>query len=132
MPTEAEAKLRAEFPLYPPLAEGGAEEAQALVESFKIALTKAAEEAISALYTDIIPHIESDSWTNFRNDVIDGFKDYKNRKIHGEYDFKEIRQAMLRLHRDEIIEDLNQDMVKEIEDLKRQLESEREFARNRY
>lgn len=120
------------FPLFPDLAPGGAEEAQALVDAFKIKLTKAAEEAISNLYTDIIPHIESDAWTNFRHDILSGIKNYRNRKIQSPYDFKEIRQAILRLHRDEIVNDLNQDMLERIAELEKQLDEYREREKSRY
>ncbi len=118
-----------EYPLFPTLSEAGAEEAQALVEQFKVQLKKAAEEVLSNLYTDVAAHIESDSWTNYRNDMMDGFKNYENSLVQGEHDFKEIRQAILKLHREEIIADLNQDMVKEIEDLKEQIERLQELPR---
>ena len=111
-----------QYPLYPELSEAGKEEAQALIEKFKVQLKKAFDNVLSDMYTDIVVHIESDSWTNYRNHMLDGFKNYNNRKIQGEYDFKEIRQAILRNHREDIIEDLNQDMVKEIEDLKKTIE----------
>ena len=119
------------YPLFPDLAPGGAEEAQALVNAFKIKLTKAAEEAISNLYIDIIPHIESDSWMNFRHDLLSGLKNYGNRTIQSPYDFKEIRQAILRLHKDEIVSDLNQDMLERIADLEKQLDKYRERERSR-
>ena len=110
------------FPLFPNLPEDGAKEAQALIDEFKKRLTAAAEEVIGTLYCDVMPHIESDSWTNFRNHLMDGLRNYGNRKIQGEYDFKGIRQAILREFRDEIIADLNQDMIAEIADLKKKLE----------
>lgn len=116
------------LPLYPKLREGGEEEAVVLVEWFKAKLVKAAEEAIANLYTDLVPHIESDAWTNFRNDLMDGLKNYRNRKVQGSHNFKEIRQAILREYYDEIVMDLNQDLVKEVADLKRQLE-ERQHQR---
>ena len=115
-----------EFPLYPPLSEPGAEEAQVLMDTFKAAMVKAAENVLHKMYSDVATHIESDSWTNFRNDVMDGFRDYKN-KIHAEYDFKEIRQQILKHHREEIIADLNQDLVEEVEDLKDQINQMRMF-----
>ena len=110
-----------DHPLFPELSEGGAEEARALIDRFKVALKAAADEAIDGLYCDIVPHIESDSWTNYRNDLMDGFRNYDNRKVQNPSDFKEIRQQIYKDFRDEIIDDLNQDMVKEIEGLKDQL-----------
>lgn len=120
-----------EYPLYPELPEAGKVEAQKLIDAFKNKLISAANEAISDLYCDVAVHIETDSWTNFRNDMMEGFKNYNNRKVHGEFDFKEIRQQIYKEFRDEIIEDLNQDLVTEIESLKKELKWEREF-RSRY
>lgn len=111
-----------EYPLYPELSEEGKKEAQQLISGFKELLKKAAEEVISTLYTDVVEYIETDSWRNFRNQIMDGFQNYNNRKIQSAYDFKEIRQAILKEHREDIIKDLNQDMVKEIESLKKIIE----------
>jgi hypothetical protein len=115
-----------DYPLYPELSEKGQEEAQKLVDRFKAEITKAADAAIADLYCDVVVHIESASWTNFRNDLMDGFKNYDNRLVHGEYDFKEIRQSILKNHRNDIIADLNQDMLEEIKSLKNQLKISRE------
>ena len=121
-----------EYPLFPELSEAGQEEAQKLVDSFKENLKKVADEAIRELYCNVATYIETDSWTNFRNDLLDGFRDYKNRKIHAEYDFKKIRAAIYKEYREEIIKDLNQDMVKEIEDLKKQIKFMQDLRTNRY
>ena len=121
-----------EYPLYPELPESGREEAQALIDDFKKKLVDAAKEAISNLYTDVMVHIESDSWMNYRNEMMKGFKDYNNRKVQGEFDFKAIRKQIYKDFRADIINDLNQDMVDEIQALKTQLEIERNFNRERY
>lgn len=106
------------YPLFPNLPEEGEKEAQALIDRFKERLKVVADEIIGELYCDVAVHIESDSWTNYRNELMDGFRNYDNRKVQGEHDFKEIRQAILKNHREDIIADLNQDMLKEIGDLK--------------
>ena len=111
-----------EYPLYPELSEEGAKEAQALVTDFKRVLRKAAEDAIGDLCCHVAPYIETDSWTNFRNELMDGFRTYDNRKIQAAYDFREIRQAILKHHREDIIDDLNADMVEEIAKLKEHIE----------
>ena len=121
-----------EYPLYPKLLEGGAEEAQALIDKFKGELKSAADEVIGRLYCDVAPNIESDSWTNYRNQMMNGFRNYSNRSIQGDYDFKAIRQEIYKEFRDEIIIDLNQDLVKENEDLKEQLMFLRETTRGNY
>jgi predicted HAD superfamily phosphohydrolase len=109
-----------EFPLYPELSEEGAQEAQKLVDRFKAELTKAADNAIGDLYCDVATHIESDSWTNYRNKLMDGLQNYDNRLVQGEHDFKKIRQSILEEHREDLIKDLNQDLVQENEALKEQ------------
>ena len=121
-----------EYPLYPELPDAGKEEAQALIDGFKKKLVDAAQEAIGILYTDVVVHIESDSWMNYRNEMMKGFKDYNNRKVQGEFDFKAIRKQIYKDFRADIINDLNQDMVDEIQALKTQLEIERNFNRERY
>jgi hypothetical protein len=118
-----------EFLLFPELQEGGAEEAQALIEKFRDKLKIEAANVISSImdefYFDIVPHIESDAWTNYRNDLMNGLKNYRNRKIQGEFDFKEIRRAIFKEFKDDIIEDLNQDHLKTIESLRKQLDDMR-------
>lgn len=111
-----------EFPLYPELPDEGGKEAQALVDRFKEQLKEVADEAIGGLYIDVAFHIESDSWGNYRNQLMDGLTNYGNRKLQGEHDFKKIRQSILANHREEIIADLNQDLVEEVESLKKQIE----------
>jgi len=49
-----------EYPLFPELSEVGREEAQNLVNRFKVELKKAAEKVLSELYTDIVVHISED------------------------------------------------------------------------
>ncbi len=126
--------VKNEFPLYPQLSEKGNEEAIKLIESFKNDISKAADEVIGELYCHIMPHIETDSWSNFRNDLMDGLQDYNSRKLQAPYDFKKIRQQIYKDFREDIIPDLNQDMVKEIEDLKSEVERMRqwEMDRNRF
>jgi len=121
-----------EYPLFPELSEEAKQEAQSLFDSFRVAMTKICEETLSRLYTDVAIYIESDSWTNFRNELLDGLQDYGNRKIQAEYDFKRIRQAILKEHKEDIIHDINQDMVAEIESLKKELEQALEFNHSRY
>lgn len=119
------------YPLYPTLSEEGNEQAEKIIEKFKADLSKVAEEAITTLYADIPLYIETDSWSNFRNQIMSGFKDYNNRHIQNKYDFAEIRQSILKNHREDIIADLNQDLLLEIESLKKQLADLREFHRER-
>ena len=109
-----------EYPLYPALPDVVVADAMALIESFKAALIKVADTAISDMYCDVMPHIETDAWTNMRNEIMKGLCDYNNMKKY-RHDQKRIRLAILNEFRDEIIDDLNADMLKEIAGLKEQL-----------
>jgi hypothetical protein len=110
------------YPCYPSLTEEGKKEAQIIVDKFKEKLSDVAKKTIGEFYCDVATYIETDSWTNFRNEIMDGYRDYDNRKIQGEYDFKEIRQAIYKKHKKEIIDDLNSDLVEENKKLKEQIE----------
>jgi ribosomal protein S17E len=102
---------------YPELSEQGAKQAVELIEKFKDQLTKHAEEAIDALYMDIMPFIEADSWANYRSQIVSGLSNYNNKDTYP-YDFQRIRTAIFKQYKDEILKDLNQDLVKENEMLK--------------
>ena len=111
-----------EYPLYPELTEQGREEAQKIMDSFKPKLVKMMEEVLGDLYTDVSYYVDSDHWTNYRNALMDGFKGYGGGKPNHEYDYKELRQAIYRNHKEEIVHDLNQDILDENEQLKAQVE----------
>ena len=103
-----------EYPLYPTLTDAGKQESQRLVDMFKETLTKAVEEVIGELYVDVPLWIQSDSWHVIRNHVVNEICNYTNRHIQGEYDHEKIRKAIFITYGDEIIDDLNQDIVKVI------------------
>lgn len=118
--------------IYPTLPESAQAEVQALIDTFKETMRRACEATLSTLYTDVALWIESDAWGNFRNSVVSGMSAYGDPKIRESYDFVKIRQAILVEHRAEIIEDLNQDMVKEIERLKSHIQWLEEARNARY
>lgn len=117
-----------QYPLFPRLSEAGAKEAQELINSFKKQLVKIADDAIGDLYVDLSANIESDHWTNYRNHLLAGLCNYGNRKAQADYDFAKIRRAIFESYRDEIIPDLNQDLLKEVEDLKAKLAAQVEMC----
>jgi len=102
-----------DYPLYPELTEQGKIEAQKIMDSFKPKLAKLMDEVMGDLYTDVSYYVDSDHWTNYRNALMDGFKGYRGGKTNHEHDYKELRQAIYDNHKDEIISDLNQDLIKE-------------------
>ena len=110
-----------EYPFYPTLPEEAGNEAQKLIDQFKEKMSKVATETIESLYVDVVDFIESDSWGNFRNQIMDGFKNYNNSKIHKKYDFKAIRAEIYKEFREDIISDLNQDIFQENESLKKMI-----------
>jgi len=118
-----------QYPLFPRLDDEGQTHAQELVDKFKEKMKKAADEVLGELYCDVAVHIESDSWSNFRNELMDGFRNYRNRHIQNKYDFAEIRKQIFKEFREEIIQDLNQDYLAEIESLKKELSESRQYAR---
>ena len=118
-----------EYPLYPKLKECGAQEAQALMDEFKKKMESLAKEILSHLYCDVAMYIESASWSNFRNEILQGFSKYGNRKLQADYDFAKIRQTIFEEHREEIIKEIEQDIVKENETLKKDIHDLREFHR---
>lgn len=122
-----------EYPLYPKLAPAGQEEAQELINVFRDKLKSIAEEVIGNLYSDITPHIESDSWLNYRNAMMDGFLNYRNRHVQGQYEFRRLREKIFSEFRAEIIKDLDQDNLERITKLEAEVSHLRELlAARRY
>lgn len=117
------------YPLYPQLSEQGVKEFEAAIEQFKKKLAKAAEETIGNLYQDLSLYIESDHWTNYRNKIVAGFRQYDCGQADSRINFKELREAVFREHRDELIEDLNADLQEENERLKDQVKRLQEDVR---
>ncbi len=108
--------------LYPYLSEEGKTEAQNLIELFKIDLKKAADETIGDLYCKMGEYIESDSWSNFRVSIMNAMSGYGDIKGQLPYDCKKIRETILKEHREELIEDLNQDLIEENKTLKLEIQ----------
>lgn len=117
------------YPLYPSLAPEAQAEAQALMDSFKERLLKLCKETLGQLYCDVSAYIESDHWTNYRNDLLAGLQNYGNRKVQASHDFAKIRRAIFESYRAELVADLNADLLAEVEELKKTIEREREYAR---
>lgn len=117
---------------YPELSEAGKREAQEYINNFKKKLLDVVNEVVGDVYCNIVHDIESDSWSNFRNQIMEGYRYYRDGKINHRYDFSAIRKAILEEYREEIIDDLNQDNLEEIENLKERIEYLEEELRMRY
>lgn len=121
-----------EYPLFPKLTEQGEKEAQRIMDSFKPRIQALVTELMDDLYCDVAYHVESDSWTNYRNDLMDGFKGYTAGSSNHPSDFKELRQAIYKNHKEAIVGDLNQDLIDENKKLAEQVEQLQNDANRRY
>ena len=118
------------YPFYPTLSEQGEKEAADRRNDFIDKLRVQINDLLGEFYCSELLYIESDSWSNFRNELMDGFRDYRNNKAHAEFDFKEIRKKIFSEFRDEIINDLNQDLLEENRRLKEQIKRLRNWDNN--
>ena len=113
------------YTLFPELSEQGKQEAQELMNKFEKKLKEKTLEIMGDIacefYCDILNEVESDHWTNYRSKLLKGLCNYSNKEKQGSYDLDRIRKAIYENHKEEIVKDLNQDLLAEIEDLKRQL-----------
>jgi len=111
--------------LYPELTEQGKREAQLLMNRFEKELKDKATDIIKSITTDfycgVLNEIESDHWTNYRTKILQGLCNYQNKEINVSYDFDRIRMSIYKNHKEDIVKDLNQDLLKEIDELKEQL-----------
>lgn len=114
---------------FPTLTEEGKKQAERLIEGFKVGMARAAERAIGEFYGDILPYIESDAWSNFRQQIVEEVCGYGRTLTRDSLDAKHIRYALLKHHRAEIIEDLNQDHLDRIAQLEKQVAMLQEMRR---
>ena len=130
-----------QFPLYPKLDDIAQDQAEELTKRFLETFKKRTQDIMEDLTNEfvyaIVDHIEGDAWQNFRTEILNGLCNYDNRKIQSRYDFDKIRESIYRKYRNEIIADLNQDLVKENEELKKKVDNLQEYTRqilerNRY
>jgi hypothetical protein len=115
-----------EYPLYPELTEQGKKEAQELINKFEANLKEQAikimEEITTDFYCNVLNEIESDHWINYRSKILNELCNYSNKSIQASNDYDRIRKSIYKHHKEDIIKDLNQDLLKEIEMLKKTIE----------
>lgn len=115
-----------QFPQYPELTEDAELLAQKFIDSKKDHLKKlikeVSEEVLGDIYTDVATWIKCDSWSNFRQQIIDFVCDYGRLREHYSWDAQKIRKRIFQEYKEELIEDLNQDNLEEIKRLKEDIE----------
>lgn len=116
---------------YPELDQNGKDQAQELMNSFKLKLADCAKNVFDDFYCDVTTHIESDSWQNFRTDIINGIQGYTEHSKKYPHDYSRIRESIIKNHREELIKDLDIDNLKEIEKLKRDVKRLEQELRDR-
>lgn len=116
---------------WPQMTEEQLKLCERLIEKFKGQLKSAAEDALSTVYVDVMPHIESDTFLNFKSQAMSVIRGYatKDATMIGDYSGQKIRAKIFEEHRVEIIELLNQDHLCKIKELQEDLKREREYNR---
>lgn len=94
------------------------------IAKFKNRFKSVAEEVLGQIYVDLMPHIENDSWQNYRNDLRSALAhDYsKPEWLRDEHVWaREFRAMIVKEHREALLDGLNKDLLKQVEDLKTEL-----------
>lgn len=116
---------------YVELPEKAQKQAEKLMKRYEKKTKSMLDEVWDELYCEVMLHIESDVWSNYRQDVIQWIQGYDT--LH-KVDAKKVRQAILKNHREQIVDDLNADLLEENEKLKKQkqelLEENKELIRS--
>lgn len=116
--------------LYPELTEEGKEQAQTAINNVREGMKKAAlnviEQELSDCYTDIAKWVESDSWLNYRNSIIQEIAGYRSLN---KSESKVIRDRILMENRDSLIKDLNNDLIEKVDQLEKQISYMRDTSR---
>lgn len=116
---------------WPEMNDAQRELMERLVNNFKKKMLSAAEDAMATFYCDILPHIESDVFLNFKTHALSAVKGYaREDALRGDsYSGVEIRNQIYRDHKDEIVKLLDGDNLKRIKQLEEDLKRERSYNR---
>lgn len=102
------------------------------LENFKVNLKKAADESFDKWYSDFLPYIEADYTFNVQcfaeNEIRYFLEDkpenqYPRKVTFHDYNGKQIRAKIFEENKEELIDLLNKDLLKQVEDLKISLEN---------
>lgn len=98
---------------YPELSEPGQKFAQQMIDSFKAKMKDVSEEIIGNLYCDVAQYIESDSWTNFRNQFMTAFRKM-DQSFCSEYDLRDMAKSIAKEFPDLVGKYINEDLQAEL------------------
>lgn len=105
------------------------QEAQVFIDKFRAKFKDIAEEELGNIYTQIMPYIETDTWTNYREALrIELEHEYKYTKFKDEW-ATNFRRAVFVENRVEIAKLIEQDILKRIKHLE---DCKQEFDMFRY
>lgn len=114
---------------FPELSDKGIQDALYLIERFKSKLQIVANEEIGNLYSGLVPHIETDAWSNYREELrIELEHEYKYSKFKEEW-ATNFRRAVFVENREEISKLIESDILKRIKHLE---DCRQEFEAFRY
>jgi len=99
---------------------------QEFIDRFKNKLKMASTEVLDEVYCGIGKYAELDTLSNMEEDILSGLRsNYPSNRTRRKYDYKKIRGLMLLEHKDLIVEDINQDLLREVERLREEWQKER-------
>lgn len=102
--------------------------AQSILNSFKDSMQSAVEECMSSAVQDIIPHTESDAFTNYRESLrIELENEYKRSRFKNDWAVN-LRRVIFLENKEEIALLISNDLLKRIQEL----EDQAELTWNRY
>lgn len=107
-----------------------AQEAEIYIEQFKVKMKRIADETLSQLYINLVHHIETDAWQNYRNDLRSVLSSQYARDEWLRDDHvwaREFRARIVQEHRDALIDGLNQDLEKQVKHLQEKLNCRRDY-----
>lgn len=104
-------------------------EGQAFIDKFREKMKAIADETLGELYVNIMPYIETDTWTNYREELrLELEHEYKYSKFKEDWAVN-FRRAVFVENREEISKLIEQDILKRIKHLE---DCKQEFEMFRY
>lgn len=113
---------------YPKLSEKGQQDFDDIISMAKLRMLDVCKESLGEVYIDICEHIESDSWTNFRNQFVDAFMRL-DENFCGVYNLRKMAMKIAETYPEKLAGLINEKNVDEIEMLKKVIEDFHEMKR---